>query len=173
MSEKPLAGVVVVEFGNLIAAPYAAMLLADLGARVIKIEPPSGDIGRQFGPFQNGESVFFMSVNRGKESVSLDTKDWVSKRVLDNLIKKADVVINNLRFGAMDRLGLGEERVRELNPSVVYTVISAFGSDGPYARRPGIDLIFQGESGMISISNGPRTIAAAPILTVGLAPSRL
>ena len=165
MSEGPLDGNIVVEFGNLIAAPYAAMLLADLGARVIKVEPPGGDLGRRFGPFQNGESVFFLSVNRGKESVALDTKDWVSKRILDNLMKKADVVVTNLRLGAMDRLGLGEERVRELNPKVVYAVVSAFGSDGPYARRTGIDIVFQGESGMISISgaekDGPRKTATS------------
>lgn len=165
MSEGPLDGEVVVEFGNLVAGPYAGMLLADLGARVIKVEPPGGDLGRRFGPFQNGESVFFLSVNRGKESVALDTKDWVSKRILDNLMKKADVVLNNLRFGAMDRLGLGEDRVRELNPTVVYAVVSAFGSDGPYARRTGIDVIFQGESGMISISgaekDGPRKTATS------------
>lgn len=163
MSEPPLDGVTVVELGNLIAAPYAGMLLADLGARVIKVEPMSGDLGRQFGPFQSGESVFFMAVNRGKESLAFDTKDWLSKRVLDNLVRKADVVLNNLRHGAMDRLGLGEERCRELNPKVIYAVVSAFGADGPYATRPGIDVIFQGESGMISITgdrrDGPRKTA--------------
>lgn len=165
MSETggPLDGTVVVEFGNLIAAPYAAMLLADLGARVIKVEPASGDLARQFGPYQKDESVFFMAVNRGKESVALDTGDWVSKRVLDNLVRKADVVLHNLRLGAMERLGLGEERCRELNPELIYAVVSAFGADGPYAKRPGVDVIFQGESGMISITgesrDGPRKTA--------------
>ena len=163
MSEGPLHGTIVVEFGNLIAAPYAGMLLADLGARVIKVEPISGDLGRQFGPFQNGESVFFMTVNRGKESIALDTKDWISKRVMDNLVKKADVVLHNLRHGAMERLGLDDERCHDLNPTVIYAAISAFGSDGPYARRPGVDVIFQGESGMISITgdskDGPRKTA--------------
>lgn len=163
MSEPPLDGVVVVELGNLIAAPYAAMLLADLGARVIKVEPPGGDLGRHFGPYQNEESVFFMAANRGKESVAIDTGDWVSKRVLDNLVRKADVVVHNLRHGAMERLGLGEERCRELNPTLIYAVISAFGSNGPYAKRPGIDVIFQGESGMVSITgdakDGPRKTA--------------
>ena len=167
MSNGPLTGVVVVEFTNLIAGPYAGMLLADLGARVVKVEPPSGDLGRQFGPFQNGESAFFMAVNRGKESVSLDTKDWVSKRALDNLVKKADVVLSNLRYGAMERLGLGEERCRELNPNVIYAVVSAFGSSGPYARRPGVDIIFQGESGMISISGGPSDSTAKTATTIG------
>ncbi len=156
MSDGPLHGTLVVEFGNLIAAPYAAMLLGDLGARVIKVEPPDGDLGRQFGPFQNGESAFFMAVNRGKESFALDTKDWLSKRILDNLVKKADVVISNLRLGAMERLGLGEVRARDLNPKLIYAVISAFGADGPYARRAGIDLVFQGESGMISITGDPK-----------------
>jgi crotonobetainyl-CoA:carnitine CoA-transferase CaiB-like acyl-CoA transferase len=156
VSEGPLRGTLVVEFGNLIAAPYAAMLLADLGARVIKVEPPDGDLARRFGPFQNGESVFFMAVNRGKESLALDTKDWVSKRVLDNLVKKADVVISNLRLGAMERLGLGEARAHDLNPKLIYAVVSAFGPDGPYARRAGIDVVFQGESGMISITGDPK-----------------
>jgi crotonobetainyl-CoA:carnitine CoA-transferase CaiB-like acyl-CoA transferase len=159
----PLAGTTVVEFGNLIAAPYAGMLLADLGARVIKVEPKNGDLGRQFGPYQHGESAFFMAVNRGKESIALDTGDWVSKRVLDNLVRKTDVVLHNLRHGAMERLGLGEERTRELNPRVIYAVVSAFGSSGPYAKRPGIDVVFQGESGMISITgdskDGPRKTA--------------
>jgi crotonobetainyl-CoA:carnitine CoA-transferase CaiB-like acyl-CoA transferase len=158
---------VVVEFGNLIAAPYAAMLLADLGARVIKVEPPAGDLGRRFGPFQNGESAFFMSVNRGKESMALDTKDWVSKRVLDNLVRKADVLIHNLRFGAMERLGLGEDRSRELNSTLIYTVISAFGASGPYAERPGIDVIFQGESGMISITGDPKDGPRKTATTIG------
>jgi crotonobetainyl-CoA:carnitine CoA-transferase CaiB-like acyl-CoA transferase len=159
--------VIVVELGNLIAAPYAGMLLADLGARVIKVEPRSGDLGRQFGPYQNGESAFFMAVNRGKESIALDTKDWVSKRVLDNLVRKADVVLNNLRHGAMDRLGLGEERCRELNPKVIYAVVSAFGATGPYAKRPGIDIIFQGESGMISITGDPRDGPRKTATTIG------
>ncbi len=146
MSEAPLHGTLVVELGNLIAAPYATMLLADLGCRVVKVEPPGGDLGRRFGPYVRGESAFFMAVNRGKESLALDTKNWVSKRVLDNLMKKADVVVHNLRHGAMERLGLSEERCRELNPTVIYATVSAFGANGPYAERAGIDIVFQGES---------------------------
>ena len=157
----------VVELGNLIAAPYAGMLLADLGARVIKVEPPGGDLGRRFGPYVKQESAFFMAVNRGKESLSIDTKDWIGKRVLDNLVKKADVVLNNLRHGAMERLGLGEERCRELNPTVIYAVVSAFGSAGPYAHRAGIDIIFQGESGMISITGDPKDGPRKTATTIG------
>lgn len=167
MSDRPLNGIVIVEFGNLIAAPYAGMLLADLGARVIKVEPEHGDLARRFGPFQGGESVFFMAVNRGKESVALDTGDWVSKRVLDNLVRKADVVLHNLRHGAMERLGLGEHRCRELNPELIYAVVSAFGSDGPYEKRPGVDIIFQGESGMISITGGPKEGPHKTATTIG------
>lgn len=153
--EGPLRGILVVEFGNLIAAPYAGMMLADLGARVVKVEPIDGDLGRRFGPYQKGESVFFMTVNRGKESLALDTKDWLSKRALDNLVKKAHVLVHNLRYGAMERLGLDEPRARELNTEIVYAVVSAFGATGPYAERAGIDVIFQGESGMISITGAP------------------
>lgn len=163
MPERPLSGTIVVELGNLIAAPYAGMLLADLGARVIKVEPISGDLGRQFGPFVEDESIFFISVNRGKESLAINPRDWVAKRVLDNLVRKTDVLIHNLRHGAMERLGLGYQRAVELNPTLIYATISAFGADGPYARRPGIDVVFQGESGMISItgesSDGPHKTA--------------
>ena len=166
-AKRPLSGITILELGNLIAAPYATMLLADMGARVIKVEPRGGDLSRQFGPYQKGESVFFMAVNRGKESIALDTKDWVSKRVLDNLVRRADVIINNLRHGAMDRLGLGEDRCRELNPTIVYATISAFGPTGPYAKRPGVDLIFQGESGMISISGAPKDGPRKTATTIG------
>ena len=143
------------------------MLLADLGARVIKVEPIGGDLGRQFGPYVNGESAFFVAVNRGKESMSIDPKDWVSKRVLDNLIKRCDVVLQNLRHGAMDRMGLGFERAAELNPAVIYASVHAFGAEGPYARRPGIDVVFQGESGMISITGSPKDGPRKTATTIG------
>jgi crotonobetainyl-CoA:carnitine CoA-transferase CaiB-like acyl-CoA transferase len=159
--------VTVAEFGNLIAAPYATMLLADLGARVIKVEPPGGDLGRRFGPFINGESAFFMAVNRGKESLALDTRDSGSKPVLDNLVKRSDVVVHNLRRGAMGRMGLGEGRCRELNSALIYAEISAFGSTGPYADRPGIDVIFQGESGMMSITGDPDDGPRKTATTIG------
>jgi len=166
-TEGPLHGVLVVEVGNLIGAPYAGMLLADLGARVIKIEPPSGDLGRHFGPYQGGESAFFMAVNRGKESVALDTSDPASKRFLDALVGRADVLLHNLRHGAMARLGLGEERCRGLNPALIYAVVSAFGSTGPYAERGGIDIVFQGESGMISITGDPTDGPRKTATTIG------
>ncbi|MGH8916160.1 MAG: CaiB/BaiF CoA transferase family protein [Acidimicrobiia bacterium] len=168
MSERgPLHGTLVVEFGNLIAAPYCGMLLADLGARVVKVEPPTGDLARAFAPYQNGESAFFMAINRGKQSLALDTRDWLSKRVLDNLVRKADVLIHNLRHGAIDRLGFDEARARELNPKLIYASISAFGAEGPYAQRAGIDIVFQGESGMISITGGPSDKPMKTATTIG------
>jgi CoA:oxalate CoA-transferase len=163
----PLSGTLVVEFGNLIAAPYAAMLLADLGARVVKVEPSEGDLARGFGPYRKGESTFFMMVNRGKESICLDTKNWLSKRVLDKLVKKSDVLIHNLRHGAIDRLGFDEKRARELNPTIIYASISAFGADGPYAARAGVDIVFQGESGMISITGETKDGARKTATTIG------
>jgi crotonobetainyl-CoA:carnitine CoA-transferase CaiB-like acyl-CoA transferase len=162
----PLSGLRVIEIGNLIAAPYAGMMLADLGAEVIKIEPPEGDLGRRFGPWQNGESVFFMSVNRGKQTEVIDFRSETGRRRARDLVEQSDVLIHNLRAGAMERLGLGEAEVRQYNPTIVYGVVSAFGADGPYASRVGIDIVFQAESGMISITgteDGPPSKTATTI----------
>ncbi len=162
----PLSGIRVIEVGNLIAAPYAGMMLADLGAEVIKIEPPEGDLGRRFGPWRNGESVFFMSVNRGKQSEVIDFRSETGRRRARDLVEQADVLIHNLRDGAIERLGLDEEPVRSYNPTIVYGVVSAFGADGPYASRVGIDIVFQAESGMISITGtegGPPSKTATTI----------
>lgn len=157
----------VLELGNLVAAPYATMLLADLGARVIKVEPVAGDLSRRFGPFQNGESLFFMTANRGKESVAVDPRDWRAKRVLDALVRKADAVVNNLRRGAMDRMGLGADRCRELNPTLIYATVNAFGATGPYAERAGVDIVFQGEAGMISITGAEGDPPQKTATTIG------
>lgn len=148
----PLSGTRVVEIGNLVGAPYAGMALADLGAEVIKVEPPSGDLSRAFPPFNGGESAFFAAMNRGKLSVALQSRHPEARRWLTELVRTADVVVHNLRHGAMERLGLSEPEVRKINPGVIYAVVSAFGSDGPDAARPGIDLIFQAESGMVSVA---------------------
>jgi crotonobetainyl-CoA:carnitine CoA-transferase CaiB-like acyl-CoA transferase len=163
----PLRGVRVVEVGNLIAAPYAGMMFADLGADVIKIEPPDGDLGRRFGPWRNGESVFFLAVNRGKRSEVVDFRSDTGRRRARDLVETADVLIHNLRAGAMERLGLGEEQVRAYNPTIVYGVVSAFGSDGPYAGRAGIDIVFQAESGMISITGAEGDPPSKTATTIG------
>ena len=148
----PLDGIRVMEFGNLVAAPYAGMLLADLGAEVIKVEPRSGDLARDIGPFIKGESAFFMSINRGKASLAADVKDPDVAAALRRLVLDADVLIHNLRPGAIERIGLGHLDVMVAAPRLVYAVISAFGTTGPWSQRAGIDLVFQGESGMMAIS---------------------
>ncbi|MEX2280844.1 MAG: CoA transferase [Acidimicrobiia bacterium] len=163
----PLAGLRVIEVGNLIAAPYAGMMLADLGADVIKIEPPSGDLGRRFGPWLNGESVFFLSVNRGKQTEVVDFQTDIGRRRARDLVEQADVLIHNLRAGAIERLGLGEDDVRQYNPRIIYGVVSAFGSHGPYASRAGIDIVFQAESGMISATGSEGQPPSKTATTIG------
>ena len=167
MENPPLDGVRIVEFGNLIAAPFCAMLLADLGAEVVKVEPPTGDLGRAFGPYVGGESAFFLSANRGKRNVVLDLRSDAGRARALELAASADVVLNNLRTGAMDRLGLDEDSVRAVNPDVVYAVVSAFGSDGPAAERSGIDVVFQAESGMMSLTGEPGTPPGKTATTIG------
>jgi crotonobetainyl-CoA:carnitine CoA-transferase CaiB-like acyl-CoA transferase len=163
----PLTGIRVIEFGNLIAAPHAAMLLADLGCDVIKIEPPGGDLGRAFGPFQEGESIFFLAANRGKRSIVLDLATNEGRQTAVELCASADVIVNNLRFGAMESKGLGYSDVAATNPGVVYAVISAFGASGPAAERTGIDVVFQAESGMVSISGDEGGPPAKTATTIG------
>ena len=160
----PLAGVQVVEFTNLIAGPYAGMMLADLGAEVTKVEPPGGDLGRGFGPYVDGESAFFLAANRGKRSVVLDLREEGDRARALELAASADVVLNNLRAGAMERAGLGESEIREVNPSVVYAVVSAFSPD---SDRAGIDVVFQAESGMVSISGDEGQPLSKTATTIG------
>lgn len=152
---SPLSGIRVVELANLIAGPFAATLLADMGADVIKVETLGGDLGRGFGPYLEGESTFFLAHNRGKRSICLDPKHPAAHRRLVELVATADVVVSNLRRGAMERMGLSYEEVAARNPRTVYAVVSPFGADGPYADRAGIDIVFQGEAGMISITGHP------------------
>lgn len=163
----PLDGIRVAEFGNLIAAPYCGMLLADMGAEVTKIEPPGGDLGRTFGPYLDGHSTFFLAVNRGKQSITVDFKTEEGRAEAFEIATNADVVINNLRPGVMERLGLGEESVWAVSPGIVYGVASAFGADGPYADRAGIDIVFQAESGMMSITGESGSAPGKTATTVG------
>ncbi len=148
----PLAGIKVVEFGNLIAGPYCSMLLADMGAEVIKVESRGGDLARAFGPYVDGYSYYFAAINRGKKSVVINPRADGSKEWVRKLCLEADVVVHNLRHGAMQRAGLSYEDLVEENPGLVYAEVSAFGSSGPDAQRAGIDIIFQGESGMMRLS---------------------
>ncbi len=140
------------ELGALVAAPYCGMLLADLGAEVIKIEPPEGDMARRFPPFVAGESAFFMSVNRRKRSVVLDLKQREAVSWVHEMVKQSDVVLHNYRIGVAERIGVGYQDLRALNAGLVYCAISGFGPTGPMAHRPAIDLLFQAESGMMAIT---------------------
>ena len=148
----PLAGVRVLDFTRVLAGPAASLALADLGAEVIKIEPPGrGDETRTFPPIKGGESHSYLSVNRGKKSVVIDLKSPDGLQLAKDLAAKCDIVVENYRPGVMDRLGLGYEAVREANPKLVYCSVSAYGQTGPWKDRPGVDGIIQAISGMMSV----------------------
>ncbi|MQA03072.1 MAG: CoA transferase [Streptosporangiales bacterium] len=151
-----LDGVRVVEIGAFMAAPFAAMQLADLGADVIKIENvEGGDPVRATGPFLDGHSSPFVRLNRNKRSMALDLKADAGKDVLRTLLRETDVLIQNLRPGTLARLGFGYDAVRELNPRLVYVSVSGWGQDGPLAQLPGLDIMAQARSGLMSVTGEP------------------
>lgn len=158
----PLAGVLVVDLSRALAGPHAAMMLGDLGARVIKVETPgTGDDSRVWGPpfvgtAGSSTSTYFLSANRNKESIALNLKDDEDHAVLLDLVRRADVLVENFRPGVLERLGLELDRLLALNPRLVALSISGFGHDGPESARPGYDLIAQGEAGLMSLTgSGP------------------
>ena len=174
-SPGPLDGLTVLDLTRVLSGPYCTMLLADMGARVIKIEHPErGDDTRGWGPpFVSGESTYFLSVNRNKESVTLDFKTPEGREVLDALIERADVLVENFRPGTLDRQGLGYTDVRSRNPQLVYVSISGFGQTGPRRQEPGYDAAIQAEGGLMSITgdaNGPgyRLGVAIADITAGM-----
>jgi len=161
-TQGPLSGHLVVDLSRALAGPHAGMMLADLGARVIKVENPgTGDDTRGWGPPFVGpeddlQSTYFMSCNRNKESISLDLKSGDGQAVLRGLLERADVVIENFRPGVMDRLGFSTAAMHELNPRLVILSITGFGHDGPESQRSGYDQILQGEAGLMSLTgSGP------------------
>ena len=150
----PLDGIVVLDLTRVLSGPYCTMMLADLGAEVIKVERPgTGDDTRAWGPpFINGESAYFLSVNRNKKSIVLNLKDPEDQKKLRKLIEKADVIVENFRAGFMESIGLGYEEIKKINPRIIYGAISGFGRIGPYKDRPGYDLICQGMGGLQGIT---------------------
>jgi CoA:oxalate CoA-transferase len=158
-SPGPLAGLLVVDLTRVLAGPYATMLLADLGARVIKVETPaSGDDSREIGPFAGpGDSAYFTSVNRGKESIALDLKAPADRAIFEALLARADILVENFRPGAMARLGYGFEALHTRFPRLIYAAASGFGQTGPDAARPAYDLIVQAMGGIMSITGHPGT----------------
>jgi len=152
----PLEGVTVIDFSRILAGPYCTMLLGDLGATVLKIEPPGGDDCRHWGPpFIDGESAYFLSVNRNKKSLCLDLKKKEAKELVMRLLGGADVLIENFRPGTMDRLGVGYETLKSLYPSLIYCSISGYGQTGPLRERPGYDAVMQGEAGWMGLTGEP------------------
>ena len=154
---RPLDDLFVVDLSRILSGPVCTMLLADMGAEVIKIEPPPlGDDSRQWGPpFIGGISTYFLSINRNKRSVGLNLKTEDGSRVLWKLIERADVVIENFRPGVLEKLGFGYHAISKVNERAVYCSISGFGQTGPYSDRPGYDVIAQGESGMMDLTGYP------------------
>lgn len=154
---RPLTGLTVIDLTRVLSGPYCTMLLADMGARVIKIEQPGrGDDTRGWGPpFVNGESAYFLSINRNKESLALDLKQPAARRALDALLDRADVLVENFRPGTMERLRLGYEAVTASRSRLVYCSISGFGQTGPRRDEPGYDAVVQAEGGLMSITGPP------------------
>jgi len=170
----PLEGLLVADFSRVLAGPFATMMLADLGARVVKVErPDGGDDSRGYGPFVDGRSLYFARVNRGKQSLALDLKAADDLAVARRLVARADVVVENYRPGVMDRLGLGWAALSENSPRLVYCSISGFGHTGPWSQRPAYDAVVQGMSGIMSATgspDGPPTKPGIPVadLAAGL-----
>ncbi|MHB8893091.1 MAG: CaiB/BaiF CoA transferase family protein [Candidatus Limnocylindrales bacterium] len=158
----PLAGIRVADCSTVLAGPYATMLLADLGADVVKVEPPEGDATRGWGPPWVGDeaagtrtAAYFLAVNRNKRSIRLDLKRGPGREVLRRLLRGSDVFVENFRVGGLQRLGFDDETLRALNPDLVHLAISGFGTDGPDARKPGYDFIVQAAGGLMSITGAP------------------
>jgi CoA:oxalate CoA-transferase len=152
----PLSGITIVDLSRILAGPYCTLLLAELGARVIKVEAPGGgDDARQYGPFTNGKSTYFASVNRGKESIALDLKAAGDKEIFERLLDKADAIVENFRPGTMERLGYGWDQLHPRYPRLIYAAASGFGHTGPFSHYPSYDMVVQGLGGIMSITGHP------------------
>jgi len=154
--KTPLEGVTILDLSHALAGPFCSTTLADFGANVIKIEPPTGDIARAWGvAMPGGETSYFVSLHRNKRGVMLDLKTDAGRKLFFDLVKKADVVLENYRVGTLRKLGIDYEAARQHNPGIIYASVSGFGQDGPYRDRAALDLILQAESGMISVTGEP------------------
>src|ERR1700722_19798864 len=160
----PLSGLTIVDLSRILAGPYCTLLLAELGARVIKVEAPGGgDDARQYGPFTNGKSTYFASVNRGKESIALDLKAPGDREIFERLLDKADAIVENFRPGTMERLGYGWDQLHPRYPRLIYAAASGFGHTGPFSHYPSYDMVVQGLGGIMSITGIPD----GPLVRVG------
>jgi CoA:oxalate CoA-transferase len=174
MPDGLFSGLLVVDLTRVLAGPFCTMMLAELGARVIKVEnPEGGDDSRRFEPFFRGQSAYFASLNRGKESIALDLKDSADCAIFRKLVGRADVLVENFRPGTLERLGLGYDSLQTINPRLIYAAVSGFGQTGPWSPKPAYDLIVQALGGMMSVTgppDGPPTKAGTSIgdITGGL-----
>ena len=151
-SAGPLADVLVLDMTRVLAGPYCTMVLSDLGARVIKVEPPGGDDARAYGPWVDGQSAYFMSLNRGKESLALDLKADADRALFARLLARADVLVENFRPGAMAKLGYAWDDLHARHPRLIYAACSGFGQTGPLSQRPAYDMVVQGMGGIMSLT---------------------
>jgi CoA:oxalate CoA-transferase len=164
----PLSGITVIDLSRILAGPYCTMLMAELGARVIKVEPPGkGDDAREYGPFLNGKSAYFISVNRGKESIALDLKAAPDKRIFEALLATADVLVENFRPGTMEKLGYGWESLHPRFPRLIYAAASGFGHTGPNSKDPAYDMVVQGLGGIMSITGHPGQLPTRIGMSIG------
>lgn len=153
---QALDDIIVLDLTRVVAGPYAGSILGDFGARVIKVEIPGrGDDARGYGPYRNGESMYYANLNHNKKGITLNLKTDKGKSILKKLACKADVLLENYRPGVMDHLGVGYDILHEINPRLIYAELSGFGSYGPYRQRPGYDIISQGMGGLMSITGAP------------------
>ena len=166
--EGPLEGRRVLDLTWVLSGPYASMILADLGADVIKLErPPHGDVARTTGPFVANESVYFQSINRGKRSIAIDLRQEPGRALFLDLVQHVDIVMENFTPGTMERLGLGYDTLAERNPRLIYAATSGFGQTGPLREKPALDIVVQGMGGVMSITGYPDGPPARPGLSLG------
>jgi len=152
----PLSGITVVDLSRILAGPYCTMLMAEMGARVIKVEPPkTGDDARAYGPFVKNHSAYFASINRGKESIALDLKAEADRRIFEKLLEKADVLVENFRPGTMEKFGYGWATLHTRFPQLIYAAASGFGHSGPNSHDPAYDMVVQGMGGIMSVTGFP------------------
>src|SRR5690349_15859789 len=164
----PLSGITILDLSRILAGPYCTFLMAELGARVIKIEPPpQGDDARAYGPFREGRSTYFASINRGKQSIALDLKKPADQAAFAKLLALGDVLVENFRPGTMEKLGYGWETLHQQYPRLIYAAASGFGHTGPWSRQPAYDMVVQGMGGIMSITGHPGGPPARVGMSIG------
>ena len=165
---KPLEGIKVLDLSRILAGPYCTMILSELGAEIIKVElPEKGDDARHYGPFKNEQSVYFISINRGKKSITLNLKSYEGIKILKEMVKKFDILIENFRPGTMEKLGIGYDVLKKINPRLIYAAASGFGHTGPDSHKPAYDMLVQAMGGMMSITGWQDTPPTRVGMSIG------